>query len=187
MNARRATACMWLCLAAIGCAHTGAAQLANPTPVPNPEQLLEIARAADQLGDNLRAQQYLLAAARSGASPKLTLPLLLRSYVADGQYRLAIDTARDYLRAHPEDARLRLLLASLYEATQLEAAAIEQYERVLSELPSDADAHFALAELLHELGREPGRADQHFRAYLALAPHGDNAAEARASLLEELP
>jgi hypothetical protein len=41
--------------------------------------------------------------------------------------------------------------------------------------------------MLHERGREPGRADQHFRAYLSLEPHGDNAAEARAALLTELP
>jgi tetratricopeptide (TPR) repeat protein len=186
----RATLVMTLCLAAVGCAH-GAAPARDPgdfgaRPLTHTQQLA-IAAAAEQVGDGLRAQQYLLAALRSGASAQRVLPWLLRLYVADGQYRLAIATARDHLRVHAGDTQLRLLLASLYEAAQQEELAVAQYERTIVDAPSDPRAHFALASLLRERGREPGRADQHFRAYLALAPRGADAAEARAALLTELP
>ena len=48
-------------------------------------------------------------------------------------------------------------------------------------------AHYALASLLHDKGRDLARADEHYRAYLTLQPHGDHADEARALLLKELP
>lgn len=179
-----------LSTAAAGCAHVGPGVKESAPASLQPlaaEQLLVVARAAEQLGDGLRAQQYLLSALRAGAQPQRVLPWLLRLYVADGQYRLAIDTAREHLRVHPRDTGLRILLAGLYEATELEAVALEQYERVIASAPEDARAHFALAALLRERGREPGRADQHFRAYLALDPQGENADEARAALLTELP
>jgi Tfp pilus assembly protein PilF len=182
----RAAKRWFLCLFLTGCA--GTAHTATPANIPPPLQaaeLLEIARRAEQLGDTLRAQQYLLAAARSGASAQQTLPWLLRLYIADGQYRLAIDTARETLRRHPEQHALRILLASLYEATDLDSAAVEEYERALQAQPDDARAHFALAALLQP--HEPGRADTHYRAYLALAPQGEDAARARAALLQELP
>jgi tetratricopeptide (TPR) repeat protein len=180
----------WLALtiAANGCAHVAAtAQEPGAERPLEAEELLVVAAAAEQLGDGLRAQQYLLSALRVGADAQRALPWLLRLYVNDSQYRLAIDTAREYLRVHPRDTGLRMLLAGLYEATELEAGALEQYERVIATSPDEARAHFALASLLHERGREPGRADTHFRAYLSLDPRGENADEARAALLTELP
>lgn len=179
---------LFLALAALsGCAHLGSSAPETPAQPLTAEELLQIAGAAEQSGDGLRAQEYLLSALRAGVDQKRALPWLLRLYVADGQYRMAIDTTLDSLRAQPDDVDLRLLLAHLYEATELEAGAAEEYERVISAAPNDARAHFALAALLHEHGNEPGRADQHYRAYLALAPQGENAREARAALLTELP
>ena len=175
-------------IAASGCAHVAApAKEPSVERALEAEELLVVAAAAEQLGDGLRAQQYLLSALRMGADAQRVLPWLLRLYVADSQYRLAIDTAREHLRVHPRDTGLRMLLAGLYEATELEAGALEQYERVIATSPQDARAHFALASLLHERGGEPGRADTHFRAYLSLDPHGENADEAQAALLTELP
>jgi hypothetical protein len=58
---------------------------------------------------------------------------------------------------------------------------------VLIEEPNNAEAHFALASLLHECGRDHALADQHYRAYLALEPNGTYAEEARSLLLTELP
>jgi tetratricopeptide (TPR) repeat protein len=177
-------------VAAVGCGHVQLPQTEALPAAPaglSAEQLLSVASAAERIGDGLRAQQYLRAASQAGASTQQTLPWLMRLYIADGQYRLAIDAAGEHLRSHPDQVELRLLLAGLYEVTQLEAAAIEQYERVLTRAPSEARAHFALASLLREHGREPGRVDQHFRAYLALEPDGQGAAEARTALLKELP
>ena len=182
----RFAACFALALAASSCAHVNAPAREPERPL-GAEQLLVVARAAEQLGDRLRAQQYLMSALRAGAEARRVLPWLLSLYVADNQYRLAIDTAREYLRVHPRDSGMRMLLAGLYEATELEVGALEQYERVIASAPNEPRAHFALASLLRERGREPGRADEHFRAYLSLDPRGENADEARAALLTELP
>ncbi|MEY4575837.1 MAG: hypothetical protein RL701_540 [Pseudomonadota bacterium] len=174
-------------IAALGCAAISCAPpsaLSNRATLPRleAEQLLAVADLAESSGDELRAQQYLLAALRSGVAAERVLPRLLRLYVRDGQYRLATETLRDHLRAHPQQHGLRLLLADLYAATQLSAAAVSEYERVLTEAPASSRAHFALGSLLHDVGGEPARANQHLRAYLASAPQGVHADEARSLL-----
>jgi tetratricopeptide (TPR) repeat protein len=146
-----------------------------------------VASVLEQSGENMRAQQYLQQALRQGAPPKLVVPRLLRLYAADAQYRLAVDQAENYLRVHPRDQDVRRFLAALYGALDCHAQAVEQYARVLAAEPKDAQAHFALASTLHDSGQEPLRADQHFRAYLALDPRGAHAEEARSLLLTELP
>lgn len=174
-------------LAAVGCAAQTANVRRDASPLLSAEQLLAIADVAARGGDRLRAQQYLQKSLRDGAPPERVLPRLLQLYLDDGQYRLAIDTLRDHLHEHPRQPQPRLLLGDLYAATQLTAAAIDEYERVLELAPDSARAHFALASLLHELGSDPGRADRHFRAYLASAPAGRHADEARSLLLEAVP
>ncbi|MET0389021.1 MAG: tetratricopeptide repeat protein [Polyangiales bacterium] len=177
-----------LLVAAVGCAHgRPVPDSAAPDAELGADQLLEVAVLAERIGDGLRAQQYLLSARERGADDNKTLPWLLRLYVADGQYRAAIDTARASLEQHPDQLPLRMLLASLYEATALDIDAIDQYERVLSRAPSEPRAHYALASLLHRHQQERLRADQHFRAYLALEPDGPHAERARSLLLKELP
>lgn len=177
-----------LALWAAGCAHLPQPSAAgDEQPALSQAQLLEIAAAAEQSGDGLRAQQYLLAARAGGADAQRTLPWLLRLYVRDGQYRSAIDAATSELELHPDALPLRMLLASLYEAMQLPEAATDQYQRVLQRRPDDALAHYALASLLQRGGLDAARADAHYRAYLALEPDGPDAADARAHLLQELP
>jgi len=174
-----------LMLSALGCAantvppKTGSMTLTT-------EELLSIADVAERMGDNQRAQQYLLAARRAGAPAQRVLPRLMHLLVEDGQYRMAIAILQEHLRAHPNDLAMRGLLADLYNATALTADAITEYKRVLYADPKDAPAHFALACLLREQGLDPGNADRHFREYLALAPRGEHAEEARSQLLSEL-
>ena len=151
------------------------------------EQLLEVATVLEQSGDSLRAEQYLHAALKQGADPQGIVPQLMRLYATDGQYRLGIQYGEHYLRSHPNHQAVRLLLAALYTAVDATTLAAEQYERVLIADPKNAEAHFALASLLHECGRERLVADQHFRAYLELQPTGSYAEEARSLLLTELP
>jgi tetratricopeptide (TPR) repeat protein len=182
----------WIGMIAIaalgGCAHVaGSPGSSAEVAPPNVEQLLAVAGLAEKLGDGLRAQQYLHGALAAGADPERVWPRLLRLYIGDGQYRLAIETARDRLRSHPQQCQLRLLLADLYAATEEDSSAIAEYEEVLSASPNEARAHYALASLLHDKGRDRARADEHYQAYLALQPHGDHADEARALLLKELP
>jgi len=172
-------------LSTVGCAANSVSPKTGSMTLTT-DQLLSIADVAERMGDNQRAQQYLLAAKRSGAPAERVLPRLMRLLVEDGQYRMAIATLQEHLRAHPNDHRMRELLADLYNATALTANAITEYERVLSAEPKDASAHFALASLLREQGLDPGNADRHFREYLALAPSGEHAEEARSQLLSDV-
>lgn len=178
---------MPLWFAAISCAAPAATMRPESQHTLTGDQLLAIAEVAERGGDHLRAQQYLQTALNIGVDPERVLPQLLHLYIADGQYRLAIDMLQHQLRTHPQQSRLRLLLADLYAATQLTAAAVDEYERVLTAAPDSARAHYALATLLHDAGYERARADQHFRAYLASAPTGPHADEARSLLLEAMP
>jgi Flp pilus assembly protein TadD len=168
------------------CAHKSMAPPKDGTGLTT-EQLLEVARVLEQSGDTVRAEQYLRSALKDGADERQILPRLLRLYVADGQLRLAIDVAEQSLREEPEDVTLRLFLGALHTAVGADAIAVQQYERVLTMDEKNAEAHFALASLLHDAGMERDRADQHFRSYLELSPHGEHAAEARGLLLTEMP
>lgn len=170
----------------VGCVHAGQPRDAEAA-LPTAEQLVQVAELAEQTGDPLRAQQYLLAALRAGADEREVVPRLLALYVNDGQYRVAIDQAEHHLRRHPRDQALRLLLSTLYTAVGEEEHAIAEFERVLEKTPNDAYAHFALASLLHDTGGAAERADVHYRAYLELDPHGPHADEARGLLLREVP
>lgn len=179
--------CVALAAGLGGCAAHGAvARGAAGQPQLDTRQMLEIAAVLEQRGDSVRAEQYLQQALKQGASEAVVMPRLLRLYLADGQYRRALDQAENQLRKRPRDRGLRLLLGSLYMALGYETEAVAQYARVLSDQPNDAQAHYALASALHQSGRELDRADRHFRAYLALEPQGAHAEEARSLLLTEL-
>lgn len=169
-----------------GCAH-----VASSTPEQadelGRERLIQVAEAAEQAGDSLRAQQYLRVALQAGADPRKYVPRLLALYIADGQYRVAIDQGEQLLRRHPDDRATRLLLSTLYTAVGDNERAISQYERLLKAEPQHAYAHYALASLLCEQGGASLRADEHFRAYLTLEPEGEHADEARGLLLQGVP
>jgi Flp pilus assembly protein TadD len=185
---RSALLLMLVCLCLQGCASSAARRGARePVQQLTAQQNLEIAALLEQRGDSVRAQQYLCAALANGADPEKVFPRLLRLYVADGQYRLAAAQTENYLRRHPSDRKLHLLLATLYMALGYHGQAVEQYEKVLTLAPSDAQAHFALATALHDGGVELARADTHYRAYLKIEPEGPYAEEARSLLLTEMP
>jgi tetratricopeptide (TPR) repeat protein len=170
-----------------GCAGQGGLGRGGTTlPGLHTEQMLEIASVLEQNGDRVRAAQYLQHALKQGAPPAQVMPRLLHLYLADGQYRQALDQAENQLRKQPRDRSLRLFLGSLYMALGYETEAVTHYARVLAEQPKDAQAHYALASALHQSGRELDRADRHFRAYLELEPHGPHAEEARSLLLMEV-
>jgi tetratricopeptide (TPR) repeat protein len=175
----------WLSLWLVGCAHVHTSSSAETRLTA--EQLFAVARVAEQRGDGLRAQQYYDAALAAGFDSRQVVPRLLRLYVADGQYRLAIARARETLDEHGEDLALRLLLAELYRAAELDVPAEHEYEQVLDAQPNNARAHLELALLLQHAGRAAGRADDHLRAYLALEPNGARAQEARSRLMKEVP
>jgi tetratricopeptide (TPR) repeat protein len=187
MRAWTAVAALLFVLAAGGCA--GAAPA--PTHPNDPkaltgQQLIEIADALAVAGDTVRAQQYLRRAQQQRVPERVVLPRLLRLYVADGQYRMAIEESEHALRRRPNDDALREFLASLYHAVGLTDRALVQFETLVKRRPNYAGGHYALASLLRESSQN-ARASEHYQAYLQLAPNGEHVEEARAGVLEEMP
>ena len=182
----------WMCglVMVLGCAAPGVQRgsaTAGAAAELSADQLVEVADVLAQHGETVRAEQYYVSAIQRGAPRARVLPALLRLYVRDGQYRLAIEHVEDQLRREPRDTTLRLLLGTLYTATGQVREAVASYERVLEREPRLAEAHYALATVLYEAQVDRGRADSHFRAYLTHAPDGEHAAEARSLLLTEVP
>lgn len=152
-----------------------------------PEVLLERGKALAAIGDLVRAEQYLTAALERGADEAKVVPTLLRVCLEGKRYRAAIDYGEAYLRKHPKDARLRYLLGTLHYAIGDTSRAREHLAQVTAELPDHADAHYALAVVLHDGEHDVVAADKHFRAYVQLAPNGPHADEARAAMLRSVP
>lgn len=149
-----------------------------------PDKLVARGRAFQQVGDLVRAEQYFAAALQAGGDAKEILPLLLKVCIDATRFQAAIEYAEPHLQRHPEDYRLRMLVASLYAAVGQPARARTHYERVLESQPDEATAHWALALLLRDQLGDRQAADVHFREYLRLRPDGPHAEEARASLLK---
>lgn len=152
-----------------------------------PDKLVERGKGFARLGDLTRAEQYLSAALEAGAEPKTVLPMLLRVCVEGGRLRVAIKHASDYLANHPGDVKLRYLLGTLHKAVGEPEEARKQFDRVLEEDPSNAEAHYALAVIDRDTNNDLVRADYHFREYLRLRPAGPHAQEAQGSLLKGVP
>lgn len=150
------------------------------------EQVLEVAAELERRGDVVRAEQYYRLALTRGAPESAVVPRLLSLYVNARQFRMAILTAEEFLRRHPEHAQTQLLLSALYEAVGDHRRAIDLYRSLIRRMPDNADAHFALAIALRTEGLEPVSADRHFRRYLELNPDGPYAEQAQASLLTEV-
>lgn len=172
-------------LVALGCGgNKVVAQSATVRAEETPEKLLARGRAFVTVGDFVRAEQYFASALQHGAEPRVALPLLLRACAEEKRYRAAIDYAEPELRRHPDDVKLRFVVASFYSTIGDVAAARTQLERVVKDKPDLAPAHFALAVLLRDEQGDLVQADIHFREYLRLDPSGAHVDEARGSLLK---
>lgn len=150
------------------------------------EQLVEAGRAFARVGDTTRAEEYLSAALAKGADERKVTPLLIQICVHDGRFQMAIEYARPYVDKHPDDARTRFVLATLYAGTGDTARAKDHLRVVVSALPKEPDARYLLGVALRDEGALVD-ADAQFREYLRLAPRGAHADEVRAALLREVP
>jgi Tfp pilus assembly protein PilF len=177
----------WACMA-LGCAATtGDAVEAKANVVERETTVPRLVARGDTyagVGDMTRAEQYYATALAAGGDHAALVRKLVRVCANDRRYRAAIVYAEDYLRTHPEDTEVRFALATLYIAVEDTDAARDRLARVLADSPADADAHLAMATLLKSGGEDEdaANAERHYRRYLELAPHGRNAAEARAAL-----
>jgi Tfp pilus assembly protein PilF len=149
------------------------------------DKLVQRGREFAGAGDTTRAEQYFAAAINRGGDERAILPMLLIVCIQDGRFRVAIEYAATYLKRHPQDVRVRLLLGTLYAAVGESQPAHHELQMVLDARPADIDAHYALAVLSRD-ENDPVGADKHFREYLRLAPNGPHAEEAQASLLESV-
>lgn len=174
-----------------GCAKTPSqktqADLATYREEQRAPLLLERGRTFATLGDPTRAEEYLVAALDAGAPPSDVMPLLLDVCVRGGRYRSAIQYAENHLRKWPRDVGTRLVLGTLYAAVGEHRSARLTLERVVSERPDEAQAHYTLGVLARDDDDDLQAADRHFREYLRIAPTGQHAEEARASLLTQVP
>jgi predicted Zn-dependent protease len=144
-------------------------------------ELYRIGMAEAQAGDTLRAEQYLAAALVRGYDDAM-IPLL-RICVTGERYGAALRYAQNRLHARPDDWQLRYLTAELMGAVGRYDDEREQLETLVSEVSDRPEPHFALARVYERDGR-PRRAATHYRRYLALAPTGPYAREARRKVAE---
>lgn len=174
-----------LMLLLAGCHHASirGSQSGLDTPQAiSPEQLFEIALLQAQHGDLLRAEQYLTAAQQRGYDQALTTYWLVRVCISAGRYHSALRHAVQRLDRNPYEWRLRLVVASIYEALGDLERAQRELENVVHSRPGEPLPRYRLAILYSEDPELSERASEHLSRYLALEPHGAHAEEARAML-----
>jgi tetratricopeptide (TPR) repeat protein len=171
--------CLSILLFCGGCASTTAVP-SKPvaTPTDNAPTLYQLGQEQARYGDNLRAEQYYLAAQRAGYPDTRVLPRLLEVCISSGRLRSALGYAEPYLRRHPEDFALRHLVASIRFGLGDAARAFRELEGLLGEVPKHAPSHYLLAVIADEAFADVDAARRYFQGYLALDPHGEHAAEA---------
>jgi tetratricopeptide (TPR) repeat protein len=138
--------------------------------------------AAKAAGDVARAEQYFAAALERGYPIAEVMPALLSASIGADRFDSALYYAHAHLINNPKDVALRYLVASLHLAVGQNARAREQLELLTEVSPQHPQAHYLLAILARDDRHDASnarRAAQEFTRYLALAPDGRHAAEAR--------
>jgi tetratricopeptide (TPR) repeat protein len=151
-----------------------------------PDRLQARGEAAAMAGDLTRAEQYFVAAIKSGGDEGILTKRLLVVCITDGRYPAAASYGEDYLRRHPGDTDVRYAISTVYIGLGDLPRARQGLERVVFERPDIADAHYALASVLRDEGAPLLDADAQFREYIRLSPNGEYAEAARASLLKSV-
>lgn len=161
-----------------GCA-TGAPRAPDPALGETARDLFAEGLRAQRAGDGVRAEQYLAAAFEQGHPAHEVMPALLAVCIAADRYETALSYARARLLAAPEDWPLRYLVAALEVALGQAERARTELDELVAVDPTRAEPHFLLAVLARDHDRDAQAARRAFAAYLARAPAGRHAAEAR--------
>ncbi len=112
----------------------------------------------------LEAYQKALVCDPEGSYVEKKLPIL---YLKMNSPEKAINLLLATLKKSPGDSAQRSLLARIYIQQKKEAEAIEQYEKIISDEPENAQALLRMGILLTQTG-ELERAGEYFRKLLAL-------------------
>ena len=166
-----------------GCGHAP-----PPDDRPDPDTdvdaqtLFETGEALLARNDLIRAEQYFTAAAARGYDPRKTTPLIVEACVRSNRFSSALAHAEPYLAQHPNDWRLRLVVATIQLGMGRPREA-EQHVRLVTESrPDEPLAHFLLGTIALEHHQDDEAARTHLAAYLSLAPEGEHAEAARSAL-----
>lgn len=151
-------------------------------PVAQAEELFESGQRFAQQGDSVRAEHYLTAALERGAPPERVVPLLVAVCLEGSRLRAALEHAEPYLQTHPEDLRLRLLVAVTHIALGQAAPARATLDLALQSHPDHPEAHYLLGTLLARHFVDFEAATVHFERYLELDRSGAHAAEVKSWL-----
>ena len=163
-------------LLAGGCAGGAVRQSGS---VNSAQTLYETGQKAHRSGDTTRAEQYLLAALERGYPVEKVFPALLETCIVGDRYDTALHYARARLIRTPDDAGLRYLVASLHLAAGQPSRARQEVEQLIADHPSLPEPNFLLGVIGRDHTYDGPSALRSFRRYLALAPTGPHAAEAR--------
>ncbi|MEN6452566.1 MAG: tetratricopeptide repeat protein [Thermoguttaceae bacterium] len=155
------------------------AEATPPPAVPTtPEQMCRLAAELEEDGQVAEAAEMCRAVmAASGPKPELCFQVAELLYrlgdltAARERYYMAIELDEDYVEAR---ANLGCVLAETGERE----LAVAAFEGALRHHPDYADVHYHLARTLDEMNRRD-EADEHWRAFLSLAPDSPWADEAR--------
>jgi tetratricopeptide (TPR) repeat protein len=178
-----------VCLMA-GCASSSGAagnKLATGDPLESvsPADLFEYGARFAAHGDLLRAEEYLSVAIQRGYAATRALPLLLKVCVASQRLSSALHYAEPYLQLHPDDVRLRYLVATVQLGMSRPEQARRELQRVIHQVPDSADAQYLLGIIERDYRHDTKAAAEHFRRHQALAPQGTHAAEVAAWLRDD--
>jgi tetratricopeptide (TPR) repeat protein len=145
-------------------------------------ELVRRGEASASLGDLTRAEQYFVAALKTGGDQKKITERLLAVCVADQRYPVAVEYAEQYLYRHPRDADVEFAAGSLHAALGNVERARVLLEDVVSQRPNWPEVHYALATVLRDQGEAIELAERHDLAYLQLSPQGTFSETVRARL-----
>jgi tetratricopeptide (TPR) repeat protein len=167
----------------VGCANGPRPQPAVPeTDAPSRQELVRLGREAARRGDSVRAEEYLNLAIEQGADRRQVMPLLLDACVRSSHLRAALNHAEPYLLDHPEQDRLRYLVATIDLGLGQIAAAKRELGLLLQRSDNNADAHYLLGVI--ESGIDVESARRHFLAVLRHSKDDEQRVEVDSRLAE---
>lgn len=174
------------CAVVVGISHPGHGRADDDPDVASVAELLNLAADLEASGSFFEAAEALRAVLQAqGPMSQVVFMLAELLYragdltAARERYYAAIELDADHLEAR---ASLGCVLAELGE----HELAIAALDGVLRQQPDYADAHWHMAGVLHDVGRED-ESRRHLRAFLTLAPESPWATLAESRLQDRAP
>ncbi len=145
----------------------------------------EMAADAGSKEDVAKAIQYYQTALKLDPSAGIVLEELSDLYISTGRLHDAVTLAEDMLAKTPDNLDARRMLGRIYLRALSEGAprganqdnlkkAMEQYEKITQQDPSDADSWVKLGQL-YRMSNQPADAEKAFNAALKAQPDDEDA------------